>query len=227
MQIIKTKEAFQKEYGVYSQILTAGKELPEQVFTNEYKYFAVFEDVAGLVELFMNYLYTYLRSRSEEYFNIVFLDYQADEHYKKFGSYPIVNIDLKNTLESYYDFMHSPDVEITGFTTYLYYSDSRNWGLYIDRGWEFAIMAFKNKEDAREFVKLTNYDYMYCDRREIIAASQFYLYKPIRFINKFNRIYIKGQHENQKSGSLFICLLHNIWFHIKRSFSFIFSVKRR
>ena len=160
------------------KVIHRGKQLPDNVFTDDYTYFTYtpFDNfrVAGLFE----HVQQYMRITGQEKFWFAALEPTLLANFKN-GDYPFAAVEF--TLSDTFDDLE--DAINTGITEnnnggldfhsdfFIFLSDNLQMGLFLDRPSDLGVCGFKNHDELMRFTRIEE-EFLYTNATE--AAKQTY-----------------------------------------------------
>mgnify|MGYP001219559360 CR=1 FL=1 len=175
------------------KVIHRGKQLPDNVFTDDYTYFTYtpFDnyDVPGLFE----HVQQYMRITGQEKFWFASLDPIHLANFKN-GDYPFaaVELTLSDTFDDFEDAINSvqTDDDPGGLDYYcnffIFLSDNLQMGLFLDRSSDLGVCGFKNQDELMRFKRIEE-EFLF--HNATAAAKRTYL--PSKMSEYYIKTFIK------------------------------------
>ena len=160
LSFISDKNEFLTEKNRVNQIFDLEKDLPDNMFSNQFKYFNGFEFDIIYGEDFFNDLKTFLTKIGDTSVSFYTILPSAENYFfKHFDKYSVVKIDTKCTYDEYFGLLNidpgnSPaDSLFDNAETIAFYSSNENWAILASRDCEIGIAGFTDKIIQDTFIK--------------------------------------------------------------------------
>lgn len=161
MEFIKDTDLFNEILSLADKVIDRSIKLPEKVFRENIEDFLFIDFDRIFTEEFFNKINKFIVNTSESrwYFAVLYPDPQ-DVFYKYFGKYSVFEINTNDKYEDYWHIVGEEPIE-EPFEAIFYegrkiimFSDSSNWGIYVDRDFELGVVGFSSKNLTKEFVNV-------------------------------------------------------------------------
>ena len=149
---IKNNFEYTKIMNIIKHCFYIEKELPNNVFKNEYKKF-LYEDFDLILdEKFLENLKILSKLSKDKYVILGILDKKNQSFYEHFGCFNVIKIPIDITnkeFEEIIDFEPQKEYQSVRYcyNKIIYLSQSEDWIIYCDREFEISILALKNNYD--------------------------------------------------------------------------------
>lgn len=152
VEYISQPDQFDIEKEYLRRVFNDQVDLPNNLFTTDFKYFEAFEFDLIYFDAFFDGLKLFLKKTNNNWFTFYTILPSPEEYFfKHFGKFSAGKVNLDCNYDDYIDFLNSDpgnspaDAPIHNSELVAFYSNEPNWGIVGSKDAEIAIVGFKHK----------------------------------------------------------------------------------